>query len=159
MIDLLNYDQLKSDGFEYYNNIKRIDSPIFNQSITFNAEGFNHIIFKNARTERERSSQIARFNLLPLAVKLLKIATTYQEFEESIEKLEVKEYKKKVRKTKIVKYWGVIAIIDNRKIKVIIRKIGDNGNFHFWSIVPDWVTNKHRDIRFISTMKGCPEED
>jgi len=38
-------------------------------------------------------------------------------------------------------------------------KIGDNGNMHFWSIVPDWTTNKYRDAKFVSTMKGNPEED
>ncbi len=30
---------------------------------------------------------------------------------------------------------------------------------HFWSIVPDWVTNKYRDIKFYTTMKGKPDED
>ncbi len=68
-------------------------------------------------------------------------------------------YKKRVKKTLPVKYWGIIGIIDGRKIKVIIRKIGDNGLLHFWSVVPAWVTNKYRDIKFYSTMKGKPEED
>ena len=58
----------------------------------------------------------------------------------------------------LIKYWGIIAIIDGRKIKVILRKIGDNGQLHFWSIVPAWTTNKYRDAKFVSTMKGNPEE-
>jgi len=45
-----------------------------------------------------------------------------------------------------VRYWGIIAIIEGRKIKVIIRKIGDNGALHFWSVVPAWTTNRYRDI-------------
>ena len=129
------------------------------QDIYFTAEGFNHIIFTNSRSERERLSQILRFKLLSLAVKLVKISTTYQEFEETLKEFNVKSYKKTVRKTKSVKYWGIIAIIDGRKIKVILRKVGENGNIHFWSIVPAWVTNKYRDIKFFSTMKGNPEED
>jgi hypothetical protein len=40
-------------------------------------------------------------------------------------------FKKKVKKSRPVKYWGIVAIIDNRKIKVIIKKIGDNGMMHF----------------------------
>lgn len=100
-----------------------------------------------------------RFKLLPRAIKLVELSTTFQEYEETIKRFEVKSYKKRVWKTKSVKYWGVIAIIDGRKIKVILRKIGDNGQLHFWSIVPDWVTNKYRDTRFITTMKGNPEED
>ena len=68
-------------------------------------------------------------------------------------------YKKIIKKTRPVKYWGIIAIIDGRKIKVILRNVGENGNIHFWSIVPAWVTNRYRDIKLFSTMKGNPEED
>lgn len=159
MEDLSNYEKLREDALRLYNSVGKIASPALKQDICFNAEGFNHIIFKRVRTERERSSQILRFKLLPLAVKLLKISTTYQEFEETIKEIEVKEFKQKIKKTKPVKYWGMIAIIDGRKIKVIVRKIGDNGNIHFWSIVPAWVTNQYRDIRLFSTMKGDPDED
>ena len=67
--------------------------------------------------------------------------------------------KKRIKKTKAVRYWGIIAIVDGRKIKVIIRKVGDDGRMHFWSIVPAWVTNKFRDTKLFSTMKGSPEED
>ena len=42
---------------------------------------------------------------------------------------------------------------------MIVRKIGDEGQMHFWSIVPAWVTNKYRDTRLFSTMKGNPDED
>jgi len=159
MEDLSNYEKLKEDTQNFYNNIRRVHSPVFNQEIIFDSEGFNHIIFKRAHAERERSSQILRFKLLPLAVKLVKISTTYQEFEETIKEFEVKSFKKKVRKSCPVEYWGIIAIVDGRKIKVIIRKRGENGAMHFWSIVPAWVTNKYRDTRFFTTMKGNPEED
>ena len=159
MEDLSNYEKLKEAAINFYHNIGKIHSPVLEQDIYFTAEGFNHIIFTNSRSERERLSQILRFKLLSLAVKLVKISTTYQEFEETLKEFNVKSYKKTVRKTKSVKYWGIIAIIDGRKIKVILRKVGENGNIHFWSIVPAWVTNKYRDIKFFSTMKGNPEED
>ncbi len=159
MEDLSNYNKLREDSLNFYNNIGKIFSPIFKEEIYFSAEGFNHIVFKGSRSEREKSSQILRFKLLPLATKLIQISTTYQEFEETLKEFEVKSYKKRVRKTRPVKYWGIIAIIDGRKIKVIVRKIGDNGHLHFWSIVPAWMTNKYRDIKLFSTMKGNPEED
>lgn len=159
MEDLSNYEKLKEDSQKFYNAVDKIYSPVFQQKINFTAEGFNHIIFKSARTERERSSQILRFKLLPLAVKLIKESTTYQEFEETIKEFEIKSFKKRVKKSKAVKYFGIIAIINGRKIKVIIRKIGDNGAMHFWSIVPAWITNKYRDTKFFTTMKGNPEED
>ncbi len=159
MEDYSNYEKLKSDSQSFYNNIGKVFSPALNQEIYFNSEGFNHIIFKGSRSERERSSQILRFKLLHLAVKLIKLSTTHQEFEETLKEFEVVSYKKIVRKTKPIRYWGIIAIINNRKIKVILRQIGDGGKLHFWSIVPAWITNKYRDTRFFTTMKGRPEED
>jgi len=159
MEDVSNYEKLKEDAQKFYTEIDPVFSPAFNEKIYFNSEGFNHIIYKSPRTERERSSQILRFKLLPLAVKLLKESTTYQEFEETLGEFGIKNHKKKEKRSKSVKYWGIIAIVDSRKIKVIIRKIGDNGTMHFWSIVPAWVTNKYRDTRFFSTMKGDPEKD
>jgi len=159
MNDLSNYEKLREDAQKFYNEIRTVQSPALNENIYFNSEGFNHIVFKKSRSEREKSSQMLRFKLLPLAKKLIEVSTTYQEFEETLKEFEVKSYKKRIKKTKPVKYWGVIAIIENRKIKVILRKIGDNGSIQFWSIVPAWVTNKYRDIKFFSTMKGNPDED
>lgn len=159
MEDLSNYHKLREDAQKYYNGIGRVFSPAFDKEVHFTAEGFNHIVFKSARTEREKSSQVMRFKLLHLAKKLIEVSTTYQEYEETIKEFDVMSYKKRVRKSMPVKYWGIIAIIDGRKIKVIIRKIGENGTFQFWSIVPAWVTNKYRDIKFVTTMKGNPDED
>lgn len=159
MEDLSNYEKLRAVSLSFYNSIGSIHCPAFNGKVVFNAEGFNHIVFKRKRAERERPSQIMRFKLLPQALKLAKLSTTYQEFEETLKEFEVKSFKKRVKKSRPVKYWGIIAIIDNRKIKIIIRKIGDNGIMHFWSIVPAWTTNKYRDCKFITTMKGNPDED
>ncbi|HRH32792.1 MAG TPA: hypothetical protein PK720_01420 [bacterium] len=159
MEDLSNYEKLKEDAQSFYNNIGKVFSPVLNQAISFNSEGFNHIIFKSSRSERERPSQMLRFKLLHLAVKLIKLSTTYQEFEETLKEFEVKSHKKRILKTKPVRYWGVIAIIESRKIKVILRQIGDGGAIHFWSIVPAWTTNKYRDTKFFTTMKGSPNED
>src|SRR3989344_2502498 len=134
MEDISNYEKLREDAQKFYNEINGVFSPAFNQKIQFNAEGFNHIIFKRARSEREKPSQILRFKLLPLAAKLIKISTTYQEFEETIKEIEIQSFKQKIKKAKPIQYWGIIAIIEDRKIKVIIRRIGDNGSLHFWSI-------------------------
>ena len=159
MQDISNYEKLKEDARGFYNGIGKVFSPALNQEVHFNAGGFNHIVFKGPHSERERTSQILRFKLLSLVLKLVKISTTYQEFEEGLKEFSVKKFKKRVQKSLPVTYWGIIAIIDGRKIKVIIRKIGENGNMHFWSIVPAWVTNKYRDTKFFTTMKGNPEED
>ena len=61
------------------------------------------------------------------------LSCSRQEFEETIKEFEVKNRKKRERKSKPVQYWGIIPIFEGRKIKVILRKIG-NGQMHFWSI-------------------------
>lgn len=159
MEDVSNYEKLREDAKNFYIGTHPIVSPALGKYVYFTAEGFNHLLFKGARSERERSSQILRFKLLSKAVKLIELSTTYQEYEETLKEFEVKNHKKKVHKSKSVKCWGIIAIIDGRKIKVILRKIGDNGQLHFWSVVPAWTTNKYRDMKLYSTMKGNPEED
>jgi len=159
MEDVSNYEKLKENAQNFYSQIGSVFSPAFKEKVYFTSEGFNHIIFKSSRTEREKSSQILRFELLPLAIRLLRESTTYQEFEETLKEFEIKSYKKRIKKSRLVRYWGIIAIVSGTKIKVIIRKVGDNGTMHFWSIVPAWVTNKYRDARFYTTMKGNPGED
>lgn len=159
MEDLSNYEKLRDDAREFYISIRPILSQALGERVYFTAEGFNHIIFKNARRERERPSQIMRFKMLHRAAQLIELSATYQEYEETIREFQVKSRKKRVRKSKPVRYWGIIAIINGMKIKVILRKIGDNGQLHFWSVVPAWTTNKYRDAKFITTMKGNPEED
>lgn len=159
MENFAEYQNQKNNAQNFYNNINSVFSPVFKEKVTFSAEGFSHIIFKNHHSMREESSQILRFKLLSLAKKLIELSTTYQEFEESIKEVLVKKHKKKIRESRMVKYWGIIAIMDGQKIKVILRKIGNNGSLHFWSIIPAWTTNKYRDARFFTTMNGCPEED
>lgn len=159
MEDISNYEKLRDDTQKFYTSTRPVLFPALNEYVHFTSEGFNHIIFKGSRSERERPSQMMRFKLLPRAIKLIGQSTTYQEYEETVKEFWVKRRKHKIRKTKPVKYWGIIAIIDGRKIKVILRKIGDNGQLHFWSIVPAWTTNRYRDTKFISTMKGDPDED
>ncbi|MCF7834044.1 MAG: hypothetical protein K9L98_01180 [Candidatus Pacebacteria bacterium] len=153
MKNFSNYENTKNSAKYFYKKIGKIFSPALNRDIYFNSKGFNHIIFKKSRSERERSSQTLRFKLLRLAVKLIKISTTYQEFEE------ISKKEKETTKFRTTRYWGIIAIIEQRKIKVILKQCGDNGNIHFWSIIPAWTTNKYRDEKLYKTMKGTPEQD
>lgn len=159
MNDPTSYLLEKSKALNYYNSLSSTFCRAFKSKVIFSAEGFNHIIFTNARSERERASQITRFRLLPLAEKLIKLTTTYQEYEELYMEVVIKKNKQKIKSTQRIRYWGLIAILDNNKIKVIIRQKGTNGLLHFWSIIPAWTTNKYRDAKFISTMKGNPELD
>ncbi len=76
-----------------------------------------------------------RFALLPLVIDLTKLSTTYQEYEEVMREVGIQRYGKYTREMRLVRYWGIIAIINNRKVKVVLRKIG-NGQIIYWSVIP-----------------------
>ena len=156
MEDMSNYEKLYADAQTFYRRLQPILFSPLNEYVHFTSKGFNHIEFKNQRNRRDNSSQVLRFKLLPTAVKLIDITTTYQEYEETIKEFRIQTRKKRIHVTKTVRYWGIIAIIDNRKIKVIVRKVGD-GQLHFWSLMPSWITSKRRDSKFFDTFTN-PEE-
>ena len=64
----------------------------------------------------------------------------------------------KIKVIAVVKYWGIVAIIKDFRIKVIIRQIGD-GQKQFWSVIPGWTINQYKEIKLINKSKGNLEED
>jgi hypothetical protein len=158
MIDVSNYDKIRSDAEKYYRSLSECDCIALGMKVSFSSHGFNHLVYRKGRTERDKSSQIMRFKLLARAYELVSLSTTIQEYENTLKEFRVKKHKEKLFVTKQVQYWGLIAIMGDRKIKVILRKIG-NGNLHFWSVIPAWVTSKTRDGKYIRTMKGDPDSD
>ena len=137
-----NYDKFKNKAYKKYKTIEKVYCPYLKTQVRFNSKGFWHLIYTARNKKRPRTVQLLRFRLLSFAVKLLKIIATLQEIE---------TIKKKRRI-----YYGFIAIISGWKIKVIVKKSG-NGRPIFWSIIPNWTTNKKRDR--LLPHKGNMESD
>lgn len=155
------HDELKQANAKarnYYTALTSVICPALGFEIFFPSESFNHIKYMAKRNVRDTNSQIMRYKLLPLGVKLIAHTNTFQEYEETEQSFNAINNGDKETKVKKVKCWGLIAIFENKKIKVILRKVG-NGNPHFWSIVPAWTTNVKRDVKFIKMMKGNPHDD
>ena len=120
-------DQIK----KIFDKNKKIYSPSFpNEKIVFNAKGINHLIYNGNRSRRERSRIETNIRLLPGAIKLLKIMPLPQE--ESFYKSEGILYK----------FWTFEAVINERRIKVIVRQVG-RGQKHFWSVIPAWRKDRY----------------
>ena len=159
MQDISNYEKIREDANNFYQKIGIIRCPALNnEPVHFAAEGFNHLIYKGKRRERNKNDQITKFKLVPKAKELIGLTTTHQEYDEGITDVRRKRFKKIVQETATVKYWGFVAIFNNFRIKVIVRQIG-NGQRHFWSVIPAWRTNHYRDIKLISKAKGNLAED
>lgn len=159
MQDISNYHKLREDAENFCKKIQAIRCPALNNELVhFTAEGFNHLMYKGSRHERSKNDQITKFRLLAKAKIIMEISTTYQEFDESLMTIRKKRFKRTIEESTTVKYWGLVAIIANFRVKVIIRQIG-NGQKHFWSVIPAWSTNHYRDIRLISMAKGDLAQD
>src|SRR3990167_9251140 len=107
-----------------FDKTKSVLCPAFdNGEIIFNAKGINHLLFKGNRSQRDSKRIETNIRLLPRAIYLLQNATFWQE--ESTYEKDGKHYR----------HWAFEAIVEDRRIKVIVRQVG-NGNKHFWSVIP-----------------------
>ena len=122
---------------------KEIKCPAFrNETIIFNAKGINHLIYKGSRSRREKSRILTNIRLLPEAIRVLQLMPFAQE-ENSY-----------IRDKVNYRFWIFEAVIENRRIKVIVRQVG-NGRKHFWSVIPAW----RRDRYGILNAKSRKVED
>ncbi len=120
-------DQIK----KIFDKNKEIFCPAFpKEKIIFNAKGINHLIYKGGRSRRELSRIETNIRLLPSAINVLKVMPLAQE--ETFY----------TRKDKKYQFWTFEAVIDNRRIKVIIRQVG-RGIKHFWSVIPAWRKDRY----------------
>lgn len=99
MQDLSNYKKVREDAENFYKHVKCIRcSALNNELVHFTSGGFNHLIYKGKRKERDKNIQIMKFKLLPKAKELISIATTYQEYDESLIEIRKKRFKREVLK-------------------------------------------------------------
>lgn len=120
--------RLRVEASKFFSKNKFVKCPAFpKEKISFNSKGLSHLFYKGsqkvfARTHEESK---VRVSLLPRALKILSIMPLAQE--ENIFKVHDKK----------IKYWAFEAVVDERRIKVVVRQIG-NGKKHFWSVIPAW---------------------
>lgn len=120
-------DQIK----KIFDKNKEVSCPAFlGEKIIFNAKGINHLIYKGGRSRRDQSRILTNIRLLPSAIKMLKLMPLWQE-ESSYNRNGVE-----------FKFWRFEGVIDNRRIKVIVRQVG-KGRKHFWSVIPAWRKDRY----------------
>jgi hypothetical protein len=129
-----------------YKEKKEIHNPYFREKIVLNSKGFRHLQFKNENRVRSPEEQIKRFRLLRHVFFIIRNSKTLQEYFSENLFILVENNQKKEKILKKVSFWGFIAIIEKRKMKVIVRQVG-NGKKHFWSVIPNWKTRKSKEGR------------
>lgn len=139
-----NLEDLKKKVFEYYMSLGQVYCPYLNGYVEFTLKGFRRILSKghSGRKLRSTKEQMLRLSLFKLAVKLIRVTTTLQEYSSDVIWIRCSRYKKNERKMTNVVHWSFVAILNDKRIKVIVKKAGD-GKPYFWSIIPNWKTKKH----------------
>ena len=132
-----HFHSTKSKAEAAYTAQKTIYCPYFKQNIVLNSDGFHHLQF-SARRERNKGEQILKFILLPLALKIIRVSGTVQEYRKELAPIGKKSHRGGFTPMKEVQYRGFVAIVGERKrvkVRTIVRKVGD-GNLTFWSVMP-----------------------
>lgn len=154
-----DYTTAREEALKLYHGFSKIQCPALgNEFVYFTSEGFNHLVYKEAKKPRPERVQMMRFDMLKKARFILETSTTFQEYEEGFESVVLEKHGKRVRENVVVCLWGFIAIVRKFRIKVVVRQIG-NGNKHFYSVIPAWFTKHYRGIKYIETSTGLLEED
>lgn len=129
------FTKAKEKAYALYTTEREIWCPYFQSKVVLNSDGFHHLQF-SARRERSKREQQFKFRLLPLALQIIRKSGTVQEYRKLLTPVG-KPAANGLVPMKEVEYWGLVAIIGQKQIKVraVLRRVG-NGNITFWSVMP-----------------------
>jgi len=150
---LADYENIRATALKLYNTFPDIASHALGKQISFTSEGFNHLVYSSPRKERDKKSQILRFDMLKKAKFILETSTTYQEYDEEIISKRVNRRGKWISKNVSSKSWGFVAIVQNFRVKVVVTQEG-NGSIKFLSVAPAWFAKQYRDMKIIKMSTG-----
>jgi hypothetical protein len=134
-MDEAYYKQTKEKAYQVYSACTAIRSPFFNKNVMLKSAGFHHLCYSTWR-ERSKGEQVTRFALLPLGLRILKTATTLQEYRKEMKPFGIPGNQDNPLSMKLVEWWGFVAMFVEQdvKVRVVVRKVGD-GDLHFWSVM------------------------
>lgn len=143
------FKRLKSSVESEYKKIVSIYSPALKAKIFFNAKGLYHLRYGTNHHERNRLVQQSKFRFLNSAVEVIKISTTIQEYRRDMCHVG-KANKNGSRQFSLVEwfaFFSVVSFVKQTRVKAIVRRVGgENGHFHFWSVMPFWSLHNNKRL-------------
>lgn len=111
-----------------YRNLRPVYSEAIGEKIHFNSRGFKHLVFKGGH-RRDNKTIYSRMVLVPLIIPVIKNCEEETEIRIKREIIDGKKIK--------VTYYALEARVGNSsaRVRVITKKIGDNGKHYFQSIM------------------------
>lgn len=142
----------------YYQSLSPVWCPYLQDTVHFNAEGFEHLLFKSWNRNRSKREQYTRLRLLPCVPEIILKSHTLQEYDERVLPVRQKINSRWEQRIKRVRYYVFIAIIKTVRLKIVVKEI-EGGEKFFWSLYPSWrERNEEGNIRKIF-YSGNLEED
>lgn len=148
--DEQDFQKVKNDAESFYKTIGEVYCPYFEEKIVFNIKGLKHLKFKSDRQARPSKDQYSRLKLIDFAPEILKQSHTLQGVWQ-IKRFEVQKTNSRWEHVmKDVIYYEFIAVINNIRVKVIVKEVL-GGEKHFWSVIPFWGIDKVTSKRILHT--------
>ncbi|KKT28040.1 MAG: hypothetical protein UW12_C0009G0001 [Parcubacteria group bacterium GW2011_GWF1_43_9] len=138
------FNKVRQIAEQEYNKIAKVRCPYFDDFVHFNTIGFEHLLFKEWNKTRTRVEQYMRLRLLKLAPAIITASHTLQDYDEKNVFVRQKTNSQWTQKMKLVKYYGFVAIINEARIKIIVKEIVGGAKF-FYSLYPCWKVTKNND--------------
>lgn len=146
--DEKDFLKIKGEAEEFYKTIDNIYCPYLKEKVAFNTKGLKHLKFKSNRQARPRKDQYSRLKLICLAPEVLKQSHTLQGIWQ-IRRFETQKMNSRWEQImKDVTYYEFIAVVDNVRVRVIIKQVL-GGEKHFWSVIPFWGIDKTTSKRIL----------
>lgn len=139
-----NFEKIKKEAEKFYKSVNNVRCPYFNEKINFNSKGLDHIKFNGWNRGRLICDQYTRLKLIRLAPEVIRKSHTIQGFSETkiFERKKINSRWEKILSN--VCFYEFVAIIDDKRIRIIVKQI-EGGEKFFWSIIPFWKKdNNHR---------------
>lgn len=134
-MDNAYYNLKKEAARKAYAALSSIRSPYFKDHAVLGPGGFRHLR-RSGRRARSRREQVRRFILLPFGIRVLRTATTVQEYRWGLAPLRPRRGDG-AGPAAVIQWWGFVAAFVEKdlRLRVVVRKVGP-GKLHFWSLMP-----------------------
>lgn len=133
----VDFGEVGKKAEEFYGTIGEVRCAYFGEKVVFNTAGLKHLKFKSDKVARPHSEQYARLKLLALAPQVLSLSRTVQGISHTKHFERIRVHNRTDTILKAVSYYEFIAVLENVRVKVIVKQIDDGQKF-FWSIIPYW---------------------
>ena len=120
------FEETKQKAAAFFKKHKSVKCPAFpKERVYFNSKGLHHLFYEGSMSARPEKEAETRVSLLPRAFLVLKKSSFWQE-ERIVD-----------HKGEILRYWSIEAVVEERRVKVIVQQKG-RGRKSFWSVIPSW---------------------